>query len=213
MRHGIDKIRPNLIRSHFNPSARVRQHQRRRYRRLPHATVRSRDDQHLHRDPPSPSSLSPPPRSSSSVATDALLARLSPLSPHDRARRRLTSRVSFIPARIHSCVCISFIPFIPRSDREIGRSGRSGPRVLAHGPGRVRSMVRNTTLSKECMIDDPIRTRCFPYRTIDRSDDPSPPPLVGFRRRPRGRRARETVARLSRGRCARRRCSRGRPRR
>ena len=48
------------------------------------------------------------------------------------------------------------------------------------------------------MIDDPIRTRCFPYRTIDRSDDPSPPPLLGFRRRPRGRRARdrrETLAR------------------
>ena len=48
------------------------------------------------------------------------------------------------------------------------------------------------------MIDDPIRARCFPYRTIDRSDDPSPPPLLGFRRQPRGRRARdrrETLAR------------------
>ena len=70
--------------------------------------------------------------------------------------------------------------------------------MLAHGPGRVRSMVRNTTLSKECMIDDPIRTRCFPYRTIDRSIDPSPPPLVGFRRRPRGRRARARPSRDSR---------------
>ena len=199
MRHGIDKIRPNLIRSHFNPSTRVRQHQRRRYRRLPHATVRSRDDQHLHRDPPSPSSLSPP--ASLVVLRRDRRSPRSTLPPQSSRSRASASHVTrFIHSRTHSFVrCISFHSIhspLGSRDRTIGTIGtaraRSWARACAlYGPKHhfVKRVYdrRPHTYTVFSLSDD---------RSIGRSLAPSPGRVqAAASRTSRARDRRETLAR------------------